>query len=271
METEKPNEPNGNKYTIPMLEKGFELLEFLALYPGGVSMQEIVTRLHQPKTSVYRLLSSLMQMGYIGKNEENACYFLSKKLLRLGLAALGESNLVEQALPQMRRVRDSIRESVMLGVLMHNRVVLLEQILGSHNFTFLLRPGICFNLHSSAPGKLFIAYAPEEEREELIGSTLYTIYNKHTVASAEAMRKEVKKIRQNGYATDVEEEMAGVHCVATPVFNQFGAIVAALWTSGPSGRLTRDRFPDVARTLGEASDRISANLGYTAAPGASSL
>ena len=122
---EKTEEQNGNKYTIPMLEKGFELLEYLAHFPQGVSMQDIITQLCQPKTSVYRLLTSLMQMGYICKNEEAACYFLSKKLLRLGLAALGESNIVEQSLPQMRTLRDSIRESIMLGVFMHNRVVLL--------------------------------------------------------------------------------------------------------------------------------------------------
>lgn len=258
----KEEEHIDSKYTIPMLEKGFGLLEFLTQYPAGVSMQEIVSQLNQPKTSVYRLLNSMVQMGYICKNEENACYFLSKKLLRLGLAALGESNLVEQSLPQMRVLRDSIRESVMLGIMMHNRVVLLEQMLGSHNFTFLLRPGISFNLHSSAPGKLFVAYAPEEERESLIQSIDYTLYNKNTIASPEIMRKEVKQILKAGYAVDLEEEMAGVHCIAAPIFNQFGMIVATLWTSGPSGRLPKSSFPAVAKELIQACHHISTNLGY---------
>ena len=143
---------NGTKYTIPMLEKSFELIEFLSNYPKGISMQDMIVQLNQPKTSVYRLLNSLMQMGYIGKNEETSRYYLSKKMLRIGLAALGESNIVVRALPHMQNLRDTIRESIMLGVLMHNRVVLLEQVLGSHNFTFLLRPGTSFNLHTSAPG-----------------------------------------------------------------------------------------------------------------------
>lgn len=259
---EKGEEQNGNKYTIPMLEKGFELLEYLGRYPAGVSMQDIVTELSQPKTSVYRLLNSMMQMGYICKNEEAARYFLSKKLLRLGLAALGESNIVEQSLPQMRLLRDSIRESIMLGVLMHNRVVLLEQVLGSHNFTFLLRPGTSFNLYASAPGKLFVAYASEKEQEELIQSIEFIVYNKNTISSAEAMRKEIKRIRKAGYAVDFEEEMDGVHCVAAPIFNQFGSIVASLWTSGPSGRLPKSAFPSIAEELIRATNGISSSLGY---------
>ena len=151
-------EKNTAKYNIPMLEKSFELLEFLVNYPSGLPMQEIVNLLDTPKTTIYRLLNSLQSMGYLTKDIDTQRYFLSKRFLRLGLAALGESNIVEQSLAPMRALRDTIKESVMLGVFMENRVVLLEQVLGSHNFTFLLRPGTSFFLHASAPGKLFLAY-----------------------------------------------------------------------------------------------------------------
>lgn len=254
--------PAGNKYTIPMLGKGFEVIEMLASFPKGVTMQDIILRLNQPKTSVYRLLNSLLQMGYICKNEESSTYYLSKKLLRLGLAALGESNIVELSLPRMQQLRDSIRESVMLGIFMNNRVVLLEQVLGSHHFTFLLRPGTSFNLHASAPGKLFVAFAPDNEREELIESIDYEVFNKKTISSPERMRKEIRQVQKQGYAVDLEEEMDGVHCVAAPIFNQFGNVVATLWTSGPSGRLPQRMFPSVAEELKQATADISVSLGY---------
>lgn len=250
-----------NRYKIPMLEKGFEMLELLARFPAGITMQELIEKLNQPKTSVYRLLLSLTQMGYVCKDEENYRYYLSRKLLRLGLAALGESNIVELALPQMRLLRDSIRESVMLGVLMHNRVVLLEQVLGSHSFTFLLRPGGNFDLHSSAPGKLFLAYASASEQEELLQSIDYIRYNKNTITSKEEMLKEIANVQEQGYATDLEEGMDGVHCVAAPVFNQFGNIIAVLWTSGPSGRMQQKDFPVIAESLKQAAERISSSCG----------
>ena len=78
----------------------------------------------------------------------------------------------------------------------------------------------------------------------------------------EELEKELEKIRTLGYATDDEEEMQGVNCLAAPVFNSFGEIAAALWTSGPSGRLTRESFPDMAVRIIEAADAISLRLGF---------
>lgn len=250
-------------YAIPMLKKGFDMLEIMTHYPEGITMLEITQTMGLSKTTVYRLLGSLQQMGYVSKNETNARYHLTKKLLGLGLKALGEANLVELSLPVMQALRDEIKESVMLGILMNNRVVLLEQVIGSHNFTFLLRSGNNFNLHSSAPGKIFLAYTRNKIlQEQLLDSIDFQVYNERTIASKEAMLREIEEVRSLGYALDQEEEMAGVHCVATPIFNQFGMLIAALWTSGPSGRLRKEDFPEVARKLQEASDLISLKLGY---------
>ena len=250
-------------YAIPMLKKGFDMLEIMTHYPEGITMLEITQAMGLSKTTVYRLLGSLQQMGYVSKNETNARYHLTKKLLGLGLKALGEANLVELSLPVMQALRDEIKESVMLGILMNNRVVLLEQVIGSHNFTFLLRSGNSFNLHSSAPGKIFLAYTKNKIlQEQLLDSIDFQVYNERTIASKEAMLQEIEEVRSLGYALDQEEEMAGVHCVATPIFNQYGMLIAALWTSGPSGRLRKEDFPEVARKLQEASDLISLKLGY---------
>lgn len=262
IELEEVKDKCVEKYNIPMLEKNFELLELLVNYPSGLTMQEIVNLLYTPKTTIYRLLNSMSGMGYLTKDIETQRYSLSKKFLKLGLAALGESNIVEQALAPMRALRDTIKESVMLGVFMENRVVLLEQVLGSHNFTFLLRPGTSFCLHASAPGKIFLAYLPDDEREKVMQTIQYTIFNKQTIANETLMRKEIERIRKVGYAVDLEEEMAGVHCIATPIFNQFGNIVATIWTSGPSGRLAKSSFPEISKELIRTSNYISINLGY---------
>ena len=259
---EEMQEKNAAKYNIPMLEKSFELLEFLVYYPSGLTMQELVNLLDTPKTTIYRLLSSMQGMGYLTKDADTQRFSLSKRFLKLGLAALGESNIVEQSLAPMRALRDTIKESVMLGVFMENRVVLLEQVLGSHNFTFLLRPGTSFCLHASAPGKIFLAYLSDEEREKAMHTIQYTVFNKHTIADETQMHKEINRIRKMGYASDLEEEMAGVHCIATPIFNQFGTIAATIWTSGPSGRLDKEKFPETSKELIRTARIISANLGY---------
>lgn len=255
-----------SNYQVPMLEKGFELIECIANLPKGVTMQKLVDILTISKTTVYRLLTSLTHMGYIYKNEETGEYFLSKKILKLGLSALGESNIVEQSLPLMRLLRDKIKESVMLGVFMNKKVVMLEQVNGSHAFTFLLQPGTEIELHSTAPGKLFLAHASKEEQSALLNTIEYTRYNENTISSAEDMKIEIAKILELGHAVDLEEETTGVHCVAAPIFNQFGSITAVVWTSGPSGRLTRKEINVVKDDIIRTANQISLNLGFKLTP-----
>lgn len=256
------NEPETISYIVPMLKKGFELIEVVAKYPNGITMQRLVDSLTLSKTTIFRLLTSLRELGYISKNEETAEYFLSKKMLKIGLSALGETNIVEQSLPLMRALRDRIKESVWLGVLMNNKVVLLEQVNGLHGFIFLLHPGTKIELHSTAPGKLFLAYSSKDEQKRLLDSIKYTRFNENTIITNEDMLLEADKIISLGYATDFEEETKGVHCLAAPIFNQFGSITAVIWTSGPSGRLTKEVIKEIKGDIVDAANKISSNIGF---------
>lgn len=249
-------------YLVPILHKGFELMEYLGRWPGGRTLAQALGDLDFPKTTLHRLLAALAEDGYVCLDRESGSYTLSRRLLRLGLAALGEAGLAEYALPPMRALRDRVRESVMLGVFMENRVVLLEQVLGSHNFTFMLKPGTDFCLHASAPGKLFLAFLPEEERVAALESVDYRIFTPVTIGCRKALEAELEAIRELGYATDAEEGMEGVNCVAAPVFNSFGEVAAAVWISGPSGRLVRDGFAEAAEEVVGAADAVSARLGF---------
>lgn len=77
---------NGDKYNIPMLEKSFELLELLIKYPNGLTMQETVNLLNTPKTTVFRLLNSLLNMGYLSKNIDTQQFFHFPKVFKTGAA-----------------------------------------------------------------------------------------------------------------------------------------------------------------------------------------
>lgn len=255
-------EDEKQKYGVPMLSKGLDLIELLANYPSGLTVQDIVDTLNHSKTSTYRIIKSLEERGYIRKREDTSQYFLCRKFLKLGLAALGESNIVEQSFEPMRKLRDSLKEAVMLGTLMGNEVVLLEQVLGSHSFSFILTPGTRFCLYASAPGKVLLAFQEQKSREEILETLTYEIFNTRTLKNAAELREELRHVRECGFAVDRAEEMEGVHCVAAPIFNQYGRVVAAIWTSGPSGRLTQEMLPTAGHEVVRAAQVISANLGY---------
>lgn len=145
---------------------------------------------------------------------------------------------------------------------MENRVVFAWTSIRFTQFHLFITPRYKFLSAASAPGKLFLAYLSDEEREKALQMIQYKTFNKRTISCEEQMRKEINHIKKVGYAVDLEEEMAGVHCIATPIFNQFGSIAATIWTSGPSGRLEKKKFPEISKELIRTADIISANLGY---------
>jgi len=251
-----------NKYNVPILEKGMELLELLGNHHNGLTIQEMCKCLNHSKTSIYRIATTLLEMGYLTKDDDSNRFLLSRKIFRLGLAALGEANILERAIEPMKRLRDDVKESVMLGTLVGNEAVLLEQVLGAHDFTFMLRSGTHLCLHASAPGKVLLAYQREEIRKELLNNLELTRYNDNTIIEPDIFRKELDKVFQRGYGTDIEEEIVGVHCIGAPIFNQYGEIVACVWISGPKGRMPIETFPGLSLKVRNCAEVISAKLGY---------
>lgn len=245
-----------------MLEKGMELFELLAKYHNGLTIQEMCGCLEYPKTSIYRIANTLLEMGYLTKDEECNRFLLSRKIFRLGLAALGEANMLERAIEPMKRLRDEVKESVMLGTLMGNEAVLLEQVIGSHDFTFMLRSGTHLCLHASAPGKVLLAYQKPDVREELLNSLRFVKFNDNTITCLKKFREELDSVIEKGYGVDVEEEISGVHCIGAPIFNQYGEVVACVWTSGPKGRIPLTAFPELSGKICDCAEIISRKLGY---------
>lgn len=253
---------NGNKYNVLMLEKGMGVLELLADYHNGLTIQEMCVHLNYPKTTIFRIANTLLEMGYLGKDEDTNHFYLSRKLFRLGLSALGEANILERAIEPMRRLRDDIKESVMLGTLVGNEAVLLEQVLGSHDFTFILKSGMHLCLHASAPGKVLLAYQAKEVQEELLSSLEMKKFNENTITNKVRFLEEIRKVRERGYGVDLEEEIIGVHCIGAPVFNQYGEIIACVWMSGPKGRMPLSRFPELIQRVCKCARTISQKMGF---------
>ena len=251
-----------NKYSIPMLEKVMELLEVLSKFQNGLTLQEIYSELNYSKTSVFRILATLLDLGYLGRNGDNNRYFISRKLFNLGVAALGESNIVERAIEPMTRLRDEVKESVMLGTLIGDKVILLEQVIGSHSFTFVLKSGSSICVHASAPGKVLFSAQTDAHQKRLLSSMTFKSFNENTIITIEEFKAEIERTKQKGYGVDIEEEIEGVHCIGAPIYNQFGDAIACVWIAAPKGRLPLDCFDDVGQRIKMCADNISEKLGY---------
>ncbi|MBT3279406.1 MAG: IclR family transcriptional regulator [Phycisphaerales bacterium] len=258
-------DPRGDsRYHVPNLMRGMKIMEYLSSRPEGVNMIDIAKALEMPNNSVFRIAMTLLELGYLDRDEKSKKFTLTRKLLALGYAAVSERSLLEEALGPMRALRDEVRETVLLATLLETDAIVLEQVSGTHPFHFSIDAGRRGSLHCSAHGKVFLAWVPDKEREELLSAIEMTYYNENTITSVEAMRKEIEVIRAQGYAVDHAEELAGVHCLSAPIFNQKGYPVAAITVTGPADRMPAGDLERIGQLVRQRADEVSAKLGYGA-------
>ena len=256
-------EKGEENYKVPNLEKGIAVLEYLSLRPQGETLQDIKNKLDISQTTAYRILNTLVRLDYLNYNEDTKRYKLSRKLLTLGFRSLNEHNLLETVLPCLRDLRDKVGETACFGVLGDEKGIFIEQAQGHHTFRFILSPGKPFDLHCSAPGKAIMAYLPNTVRDRYLSYMEFTRYNARTITTPEAYMEELEKVRRQGYAMDNEEELSGVVCVGTPIFNYTSYPCGAIWISGPKDRLSKEVIRQSVEYIKDTAQCISRELGYS--------
>jgi len=252
-----------SKYHVPNLERALKIFELLSKHPEGLSIADISNRLEFPRNSVFRILSTLFDKGYLSKDEELKTYYLSQKLLRIGIKAYSAPSLVEMSLPMMHELVEKYGETVPLGVIKDGKGIVLEAIAGTHQFRYVLEPGKLFNVHTSAAGKSIMAYLPEAELTKHLEEINFVRFNERTLTTKKDYLKELNKVRTKGYAVDNAEEVEGMHCIGAPIFNRTGYPVAAVWISGPSIRISEKQYDIIGKDIKNYADQISKVLGYS--------
>lgn len=238
------------------------MMELIANEPKGLSLQELTDLLQYAKSSTYKIVTNLVDEGYVWRNSDNMKYFLSRKLLQIGLKALSSFDIIKLSTEPMTNLRNLVGESVMIGALTNNEVVLLNQVRGNLDFVFTLQDGMRFNLYSTAPGKALFAFMPANDRRVVLEQIDLKAANQFTITSKERLEEELNKIVERGFAQDLNETVEGVHCIAAPIFDESGSAVACVWTSGPAGRLPIERVGQVAQWVQDAALVISKHIGY---------
>lgn len=252
----KPN------YKVPNLERGLLIIELLATEKNGLTLMQIMEMLSINKTSAFRIVNTLIFKNYLQKNETTKKITLSRKLLRLGLSSVNEQSIVALSIDIMRALRDELRESVMLGVVLGEKGVILEQVTSSYPVKLFVEQGTQFSLHSSVGGKSILAHLPEQEMNAILDKMQLNPFTENTITSKEVFKEELKHVKKNGYAIDNGEDIQGINCVGAPIFNEFGEPVAAIWITAPHGRLSSRDFDSKGRIVANYAMKMSLKLGF---------
>lgn len=250
------------RYHIPNLKRALEVFEVLAKNTDGITLSEIARITGYSKNSIFRIICTLEDCGYVLKNKDHRKIRMSRKLAALGYAAFGESNIVERAMDVLRKMRDDLAETAMLGTMLEEDCVLLEQAPGRYPFKFLGEVGmrICFN--ASASGKAMLAFLPKEELDRRISAMKFKKFNPRTILDKKSFLAELEKVRAKGYSVDNGEEIEGVNCVGAPIFDAHGYPIASIWITGPGERIKESQFDEIGAKVRSYADIISVRLGY---------
>ncbi len=262
MTSQKKTSAPHERYHVPNLKRGLEVFELLAKNPDGMTLPEISKTAGYSKSSIFRILCTLEDCGYVAKDKDARTFRMSRKLAALGYAAFGESNIVEKSMDILRQMRDKLGETSMLGTMLDDGCVMIEQAPGTQSFKFLGEIGMRIGFHASAPGKAMLAFLPKDEADKKIKNIKFEKYNENTIVSKKEFLAELEAVKARGYAFDKGEEIEGVNCVGAPVLDAHGYPVAAIWITGPKERIRVEQLDEVGLVVREYALAISARLGY---------
>jgi DNA-binding IclR family transcriptional regulator len=235
------------------------LLDALAATPAAalpLKNLALDTGLHP--SSAFRILAALGQHGLVRR--EAGGYRLGAKLLQLAGRAHAEVDVRAVARPVMEELRDVVRETVNLTVREGSEVVYVERAVARKMVRVEQVIGHRAPLHVTAVGKLFLSEDPPETFARYVSASGLRAFTRHTITDGDRLKRECRLIRKRGYASDAGEAEEGVCCLAVPIRDHSGTVVAALSVSAAG---TRPDTGWLAR-LRQAGQQISERLGYQA-------
>jgi DNA-binding IclR family transcriptional regulator len=249
------------RYTVDAAAKALELLSVFSFREPRLSLSDLAARTGIPRATAFRLLSTLEQSGFLAK--DHGAYQLGIKCFVLGNIVAGGLDLRETAHPHLVALRDTTRETTQIAILDHWQVVYLERVLSPYPAGLMrARAGAILPAYCTGLGKTLLAYSPEAEVEAWATRQKFPALTPHTITSAKRLLKELRVIRQRGYGIDDEEREKGVRCLAAPVRNHNGDVVAAVSVAGPTDRMPPDLVgTEVAAAVVAAARAISIDLG----------
>ncbi len=247
------------RYIIPNIARALKILDFLSKCKEGETISGIAQNFGIPVNSTFRIIKSLEVYGYV--EEAGHRYFTTPRLLYLGYAGLNQKGLIQNSISMMRKLRDDINETVLLGTMVANEIVIIEQLPSFEFIKFTIEIGHRVPVHASAPGKAVLAFMPGKERISVLEHLNYERFNDNTIPCKNDMLDEIDKILEKGYAIDKGEELTGIICIAAPILDYRNYPVASVWTTGPDFRINKKGIDKIAENVVQTAIEISGCMG----------
>ncbi|WP_030670229.1 IclR family transcriptional regulator [Streptomyces sp. NRRL B-1347] len=251
---------------VPAVTRAFDILELFLDGDGTLSAPEVTRKLRLPRTTVHELLTTLAARSYLAPvPEQPGRYRLGVRTYQLGSRYAEQLDLAAEGQRVAREVAETCDETVHVAILEDTDVIYIAKVDSTHAVRMVSAAGRRLPAHCTAVGKMLLASLPPAELDARVAGRALTAMTPASLTDATALRAELTAIRERGTAFEHRESNPDVSCVAAPVRDSAGRVVAALSVSVPMIRWSEDREAELAELAAKGAGDLSARLGHRGA------
>lgn len=249
---------------VQSLERALGLLNILSEYPDGIQITRLSELAGLSKSTVHRLLSTLQAMNYVVKDQDTELYKIGLQLLYLSRNILNNIDITQIAKPYLEKLSADVNETVHLCIEDNGEVMYIDKIESNQTIRLVSRIGSRAPTYCTGVGKILLSGMGKDEYEKAVTLNSFEPRTAKTITSKKELDVEINTVKKQGYALDNIENEQGIRCIAGPIYDFHGRIIASFSISGPSNRITMERVNDeLIQKVKETSSQISRQLGYT--------
>jgi len=248
---------------VKSTKKIFMILEELAKNGGKMKLKDISSTLGFPPSTTHRLLNTLIELGYVEQDQFSSGYNLGVKILSLASSSLNGLDLGQISYNHLCNLRDNTGETANIAVNDHNESLYIQKAESTATVRVFSLIGKRAPLHATGVGKVMMSDMPIETVEEIMTKVGMPRITNNTITSFDALKEELLLIKERGYAFDDEECELGAFCVAAPIRDYTGSVIASISVSVPTNRLNEAMKNRLIKGVTTESVKLSKKLGFT--------
>lgn len=247
---------------IQSIERAADVLELFLTPSKDLSVKEISEQLNLSKSTVHGIIKTLEHRGYLDQNPDDLKYRLGMKLFELGNKVGANLEIDKIARPIISSLVEDLQETVHLVVRNGDEVIYVEKVEGPFALRIYSQVGKRAPIHCTGVGKAILAFLGENEIERILSSTNLQSFTHRTLTNVDEIKDHLKMVREQRYSIDDEEIELGLKCVAAPIFDHEGNVIASISCAAPTMRMDEEKMERVVKGIKNASLEISHSLGY---------